>query len=179
MANDVKDLGSESLAGQPCPMCNTKNLTLAEAQSEIPFFGKIFVFSMHCSNCHYHKADVEAAEQKEPCKFSFEVDGKDDLSVRVVRSSEGIIKIPHVGSMEPGVNAEGFVSNIEGVILKFKKQIELLRDSAEEEEDRKKAKNMLKKLQNVLWGSEKLKMSIEDPTGNSAIISDKAVRSKI
>ena len=105
--------------------------------------------------------------------------GKDDLNVRVVRSSEGSIKIAHVGSLEPGVNAEGFVSNIEGVIMRFKKQIETLRDSAEEDEDRKKAKNLLKKLQNVLWGSEKLKIVLEDPSGNCAIVSDKAVRQKL
>ena len=160
-------------------MCGTKNLTLTEGQSEVPYFGKIFVFSMHCSKCHYHKADVESAEKKEPARFTFEVQGKEDLKVRVVRSSEGIIKIPHVGSLEPGPNAEGFVTNIEGVVEKFKKQVESLRDSAEEEEDRKKAKNMLKKLQKVLWGDEKLKIIIEDPTGNSAIISDKAVRQKI
>jgi len=170
---------SESLPGQQCPMCGKKELTLTEAQSEVPFFGKIFVFSMHCSVCHYHKADVEAAEQKDPARYTFEVAGKDDLNVRVVRSSEGSIKIPHVGSLEPGPNAEGFISNIEGVIEKFKKQIEVLRDTAEDDEDKKKAKNLLKKLQNVLWGSEKLKIIIEDPTGNSAIISDKAVRQKL
>ncbi len=170
---------TESLPGQPCPMCGKKELTLMEGQSEVPYFGKIFLFSMHCSACHYHKADIEAAEQKEPARYTFEVAGKDDLSVRVVRSSEGIIKIPHVGSIEPGPNAEGFVSNVEGVIEKFKKQIEVLRDTAEDDEDKKKAKNMLKKLQNVLWGSEKLKIIIEDPTGNSAIVSEKAVRQKL
>jgi zinc finger protein len=170
---------TESLPGQPCPMCGKKELTLTEGESEVPYFGKIFLFSMHCSACHYHKADIEAAEQKEPARYTFEVSGKDDLSVRVVRSSEGIIKIPHIGSVEPGSNAEGFVTNIEGVIEKFKKQIEVLRDTAEDDEDKKKAKNMLKKLQNVLWGSEKLKIIIEDPTGNSAIVSDKAVRQKL
>src|SRR3990172_1999747 len=170
---------TDSLPGQPCPMFGKKELTLTEAESEVPYFGKIFVFSMHCSACHYHKADIEAAEQKEPARYTFEVNGKDDMSVRVVRSSEGIIKIPHVGSIEPGPNAEGFVTNIEGVIEKFKKQIEVLRDTAEDDDDRKKAKNMLKKLQNVLWGSEKLKIIIEDPSGNSAIVSDKAVRQKL
>ncbi len=170
---------TESLGGQPCPMCGTKNLTLTEGQSEVPYFGKIFLFSMHCSNCHYHKADVEAAEQREPARFTFEVQSKDDLKVRVVRSSEGVIKIPHVGSLEPGPNAEGFITNVEGLIEKFKKQIESLRDSAEEEEDRKKAKNLLKKLQKVLWGEEKLKIMIEDPSGNSAIVSERAVRQKL
>ena len=62
---------------------------------------------------------------------------------------------------------------------KFKKQVESLRNSAEDEEDKKKAKNLLKKIQNVLWGSEKIKIIIEDKTGNSAIISEKAVRSKL
>jgi len=170
---------TDSLPGQPCPMCGKKELTLTEGESEVPYFGKIFLFSMHCGACHYHKADIEAAEQKEPARYTFEVNGKDDMSVRVVRSSEGIIKIPHVGSIEPGPNAEGFVTNIEGVIEKFKKQIEVLRDTAEDDDDRKKAKNMLKKLQNVLWGSEKLKIIIEDPSGNSAIVSDKAVRQKL
>ena len=109
----------------------------------------------------------------------FRSSGKDDLSARVVRSSEGIVKIPHVGSIEPGPNAEGFVTNVEGLIEKFKKQIEILRDTAEDDEDKTKAKNMLKKLQNVLWGSEKLKIIIEDPSGNSAIVSEKAVRQKL
>ena len=30
-----------------------------------------------------------------------------------------------------------------------------------------------------MWGKDKLKIIIEDPTGNSAIISDKAVKSKL
>ncbi len=41
------------------------------------------------------------------------------------------------------------------------------------------AKEILKKLQKVKWGKEKLKIILEDPTGNSAIISDKAVKSKL
>ena len=44
----------------------------------------------------------------------------------------------------------------------------------EDDELKQKAKNMLKKLFRVRCGEEKLKIIIEDPTGNSAIISDKA-----
>ena len=69
------------------------------------------------------------------------------MKVRIIRSSEGKIKIPHVGELEPGSGAEGFVSNVEAVILKFKAKIEHLRDSAEDATERKKAKNMLKKIQ--------------------------------
>ena len=168
-----------SLSGQPCPVCQQKKLSLTEAEIEVPFFGKLFVFSMKCDGCKYFKADVEAAEKKEPCKYVFEVSGKPDLQVRVIRSSEATVKFERVGSMEPGPAAEGFVTNIEGMIKRIKEQIEKIRDLEEDEEAKKKAKNLVKKLQKVLWGEEKLKITIEDPSGNSAIISEKAKRSKL
>ena len=58
----------------------------------------------------------------------------------------------------------------------MKYAIEQLRDASDEEEDVTKAKNLLKKLGRVMWGQEKIKIIIEDPNGNSAIISDKAVK---
>jgi len=169
----------EKIEHETCPACHNKTLTLTQEETDIPYFGKTYIFSMNCSNCDYHKADIEAEEQKNPVKITFNVENKKDLNIRVVRSSEASIKIPHVGSMDPGEAAEGFVTNIEGLIERFKKQIEVLRDTAEEDEDRKKAKNLLKKLQRVIWGDEQLKIIIEDPSGNSAIISDKAVVEKL
>lgn len=168
-----------TLKDQPCPVCNQKKLTLTEAETEVPFFGKLFMFSMTCTSCKYHKSDVEAAEQKEPCKYVFAVSGKEDLQVRVVRSSEGKVKFEHIGDIEPGPAAEGFITNIEGLIQRMKEQIEKVRDLEEDEDAKKKAKNLLKKLQNVLGGEDKLKITIEDPNGNSAIISEKAKRSKL
>jgi len=168
-----------TLKDQPCPVCGQKKLTLTEAESEVPYFGKLFVFSMKCDGCNYYKADVEAAENKEPVKYVLEVSGKEDLNVRVVRSSEGVVKFERIGSIEPGPAAEGFITNIEGLIKKMKEQIEKIRDLEEDETIKKKAKNMIKKLQNVLWGTEKLKITIEDKSGNSAIISEKAKRSKL
>ena len=46
----------------------------------------------------------------------------------------------------------------------------------EDEESKKKAKNLLKKITRIIWGQEKQKIIIEDPSGNSAIISDKAIK---
>ncbi len=59
----------------------------------------------------------------------------------------------------------------------FSCQAFTLSEAEEDEEDKKKAKNLLKKLLNITWGKEKQKIIIEDPSGNSAIISDKAVKS--
>jgi len=169
----------ETMKGQVCPICHTKNLTLMEEGMEIPYFGKCFLFSMTCSNCKFHKADIEAAEKKEPVKFTFDVTSEKDMNIRIVRSSEATIKIPHMISIEPGPSAEGFITNVEGLLNRIKVQIETMRDSEEDEELKKKAKNMLKKLTRAMWGQETLKIIIEDPSGNSAIISDKAVKSKL
>lgn len=168
----------DKLEGEMCPFCHTPNLTLSEEEVEIPYFGKVFLFGMNCSNCGYRKSDIECAEQKPGAKFSLDITCEDDMKIRVVRSSEGVVKIPRIGSIEPGSDAEGFISNVEGVLTRFKNQIEHLRDESEDEEDRKKCKAMLKKLGRVMWGQESLKLIIEDRTGNSAIISDKAVKSR-
>ena len=55
-------------------------------------------------------------------------------------------------------------------------------ESAVDEDDdtaKKKSKNMIKKINKVIFGREKLKIILEDPSGNSAIISDKAQKSKL
>jgi len=81
--------------------------------------------------------------------------------------------------MEPGTASTGFLSNIEGLLNRFKKIIESERDNAEDQSIRKKAKNLLKKLWKVELGEEKLKIIIEDPSGNSAIVSDRAETKKL
>ena len=168
-------IGNETV--NACPLCHQETVTLMERDMEVPYFGKVFLFSMTCSNCKYHKSDVESVGQKEPCKYAFEISSEEDMKVRVVKSSEATVKIPHITTITPGPASQGFVTNIEGILNRVKYQIETLRDTAEDDEDRKKAKNLLKKLLNIMWGKEKQMMVIEDPSGNSAIISDKAEKS--
>ena len=171
--------GIETLEGETCPMCNNKTLTLMEMDRDIPFFGPVAIFSMDCNSCNYHKGDVEVMNEQEPAKYTLDIDSEEDMKIRIVKSSMGQVKIPHVGSIESGENANGYVTNVEGVLNRIKKQIEFLRDSSDDKADVKKAKNLLKKLTKIMWGQEKAKLIIEDPTGNSAIISEKAVKAKI
>src|SRR3989338_7794159 len=157
MTNCMANEEVHVLAGQQCPMCNKKTLTLTESETEIPFFGKVFLFSMSCEECKYHKADVESAEQHEPCRWAFEIENEQDMHIRVVKSAEATVKIPHMVSIESGPASNGYVTNIEGVLSRVKKILETTRDQEEELEAKKKAKNMIKKLQKVMWGNEKLK----------------------
>jgi len=167
------------LKGQPCPMCGKNTLTLAETNRDIPYFGLTFFFTMSCEECKYYKADIEAAEQREPAKYTFEIQSEEDMKVRVVRSSQAIIKIPRISTITPGAASNGYVTNVEGIFNRVKNQLEHLRDTEEDKVEKKKIKNMLKKIQKITWGQEKITITIEDPTGNSAIISDRAVKTKI
>jgi zinc finger protein len=167
------------LENQLCPVCNKKTLALVETSTEVPYLGEVFLFSMSCSTCKYHKSDVEASEKKEPMVYSIEVESEDDLKVRVVKSSEGKVKIPHVMTIEPGPSSNGYITNVEGVLNRVKAAIEIAKEAEDDPAAKKKAKKLLKKVNKVLWGQEKIKIIIEDKSGNSAIISDKAVKKEL
>jgi zinc finger protein len=169
----------EQLKDQQCPICQKNKLTLTEDEQEVPYFGKIALFSMQCEECGFKKADIETTEPKEPCRYSLEISSEEDLKIRVVKSSEATIKIPYITDIEPGPASEGYVTNVEGVLNRVKDAVESMSDSEEEPEMQKKCKNMLKKIQRAMWGREKIKMIIEDPTGNSAIISEKAEKTAL
>lgn len=170
----------DEIKGEPCPFCHKKTLTLREEEIDIPHFGKTFVFSMKCEECNFNKSDVEAAERKDPVKLIFTIEKEEDLKVRVVKSSEASIKVPGLKiDVRPGPASVGFVSNIEGILDRFQKIIESQRDNSDDDTIKKKAKNLLKKLRKVKWGEVPLKITIEDPSGNSAIVSEKTEVKKI
>jgi len=167
------------IKGQPCHLCGENKLILREEEMELPYFGKVFILSMQCEGCGFRKSDIEPAQEKEPAKFTFDFENEDDLNVKIVKSADATVKIPHVITIEPGVASEGYVTNIEGLLEKIKKTIESAVEGEEDEDAKNKGRNLVKKLGKALVGREKLKIIIEDPTGHSAIISDKAVKSKL
>ena len=162
----------EVIKNQICPTCHEKTLTLTEKDMEVPYFGTCFLFSMECSSCEYRMSDVEFEKKAKHKKHSIEIDSEEDLKIRVVKSSSAVIKIPRFVEITPGAMSEGYVSNIEGVLLRFRKVLESQKEK-DDPKTRKNIKNKLKKLQKIMWGREKATLIIEDKTGNSAIISEK------
>lgn len=169
----------DKVENEPCPVCGEKKLTLIEDEQDIPYFGKTFLFSMQCGACGFFKSDVEAAEAKEPCRIIFTIENVKDLNVRVVKSSEASVHIPQLKiDVEPGADSIGYVSNMEGLLERFEEVIKAEKKTAEDEDDdaaKTTAKSLLKKIWKVKCGDIPLKVIIEDPSGNSAIISEKAV----
>jgi zinc finger protein len=171
----AEDQEMETIEGQKCPMCMKDTLTLRQVDRDLPYVGKVYVFSMECQNCDYKMSDIEFENEQKPIKLEFEVSSEADLNVRIVKSAAATLKIPRIVTVAPGPISEGYISNVEGVLKSVQDIIKEQKDD-EDPDIRKKAKNMLKKLQDVLWGRDKLLIQIDDPTGNSAIISERTVK---
>jgi len=97
------------------------------------------------------------------------VSSVEDLNTTVVRSSYGRIEIPELGvSVEPR-KGESFITTVEGVLMRVERVVKML--SREEEGARKeRAERILRRIEDIKAGKAKMKLIIDDPTGNSAII---------
>ena len=169
----------EVIENQECPVCREKTVQLIQEEKEVPNFCKCYLMSMNCTKCLYHSSGIEVEKKDNPKKYEFTVEKKEDLNVRVIKSGEAVVKIPQLKmSVTPGASSIGYISNIEGVLRRFKKIVEDQRDTSEDPETKKTAKNLLKKFWKAECGELALKIVIEDPSGNSAIISKKVIVSK-
>lgn len=160
-----------------CPVCKVKSLSYTTTTINVPYFGDILQTTLFCKTCRYKHTDMIITSIKEPVRYEYRISCKEDMLVRVVRSTTARIKIPELGAViEPGPQAEAFVSNIEGVLERVKTVLEQL---AREEESREKALQLINKLERLKLGEARAKLIIEDPLGNSAIISKRAKVQKL
>lgn len=164
-----------------CPVCNKQTLEMRFNVHKIPYFGEVMESSVYCENCKFKHSDVMILEEKEPCRYILKVESEEDLSTRVVRSSQGIIKIPEIGvEITPGAFSFGFISNVEGILLRIEEILHTLKRW--ENKDREKIKKIEELLNNIKEMKEAKKsftLIIEDKSGNSAIISEKVKKEKL
>lgn len=179
MAEDSRDI--LLVENQQCPVCAKDKATFSEYEIEDPLAGPIAIFSIKCNACGFKNSDLEFLEPGTPSEYTLEIESKEDLDIRVIKSGDCEIKIPSFRiSVDSSMGSEGFISNIEGVIQRFKDQILLLKDDDDlEKEKRKKIKNLLKGIDEVLNGEKKITLKMIDTSGNSMILSDKAQVKKL
>ncbi len=166
-----------------CPICGGKG-TLKAIQyiHEIPYFGKVMESTIYCERCGYRNADVMILEDRPPKLYTVRVENEKDLFTRVVRSKSGTIELEEIGvKIEPGPAAEGFITNIEGVLERVRETLLMAREFRKQEGDEeavKKADEILEYIEEVKEGKKPLTVRIADPLGNSALIGEK-VKSRL
>ncbi|PLJ77572.1 ZPR1 zinc finger domain-containing protein [Infirmifilum sp. SLHALR2] len=110
-----------------CPLCGGP-LHITEAEYEIPVLGKVLIASKRCEKCGYRKNDIVPLEQREHLRVYFRVEKPEDFEVKVVRSPTARVIIPELGlELDPGIDAEMFITNVEGILQLFLDAIHRLR----------------------------------------------------
>lgn len=147
-----------------CPVCGKKSLEIRSAELEIPHFGIAFIFTEVCTNCGYRTNDIRF-EGKFPRKDSVRIENSEDLKIKVVRGNEGRVEIPELGLiLEPGPNAESFITNIEGLLERFSEIIKLF--------DKDKIADIEEKIEKAKNGELAFTILLDDPTGVSHFIKE-------
>ncbi len=160
-----------------CPLCK-KELVTNWVQENIPFFGEVLLVTSLCE-CGFRYSDTLILAQRKPVRYELKIKNKEDLNARVVRSTSGTIRIPELGvEIEPGPASEAFVSNIEGVLERVE---EILQNVMlwKEEEKTARAEQLLSTIEKIKTGEYRVTVIIEDPLGNSAIISENAMKREL
>jgi len=159
----------------PCPTCNTEIEYLYTTEN-IPYFSDILIISAICPSCGYKFVDTQMIKHGEPVRYVYRTATPEDLAVRVIRSTSAAIEIPELGvRIDPGPTCQGFVSNIEGVLDRIVQAMgsAIIDGDAKEREN---ARILLEKIARIKCGELPVTLILEDPNGNSAIVSDKAVK---
>ncbi len=162
----------------PCPACG-RELNVVTALYDTPYFGKILITSISCE-CGFKHSDSFSAEINDPIRFKLEIKN-DTLFSKVVRSTSATVRIPELGlAMEPGPASQGFITNVEGILMRFQEIVEMAKRWNSDNHDAvKRCEFIIEKLKLAMEGKERLTLVLEDPYGNSAIIDDRVFMEKL
>lgn len=165
-----------------CPICNAEIVFDWETK-DIPHFGEAMIIAGVCENCGFKISDTILLSQGEPVRYTITIEEPEDLNARVIRSTSGTIRIPELGiDVEPGPASEAYISNVEGVLQKVKGIVSFATKSARDagvEENTRRGECILERIERAMEGIGPLTIILEDPLGNSAIVSKKAVSTKL
>ena len=162
----------------PCPYCNTEIEYLYQTEN-IPYFSDILIISANCPSCGFRFVDTQLLKHADPVRYELAVETRGDLDARVVRSMTAHIEVPELGvRIDPGPACEGFVSNVEGVLDRIAQAIHAgIRDGDETEKENGRV--LLERIEHIKAGELPMTLILQDPMGNSVIVSDKAVKKPV
>lgn len=157
------------LPDQPCPTCGKDSLHLTESVEDVDYFGPVLLTTISCSLCGYRDTDVALNSVKGPSVIHARITSGKDLAMKIVRSSSATIRVPELGvSITPKASAQGFITNVEGVLDRIQQILEGMVPSLSEKK-RRRARSVLAKLRRAREGKLSFVVELKDPSGDSAI----------
>ena len=160
-------------------MCqHTGSLTILSSQMTVPYFGDALESTLRCDACGFRHADFMILGQKEPARLTYVAKDVGALSVRVIRSNSGTIRIPELGfTAEPSQLSESYVSNVEGVLDRAKSILLTALDWHKDDPQKVELlRHYLETYDRMVRSEQPFTLIIDDPYGNSAIVSEEVVK---
>ncbi|MHA1679865.1 MAG: ZPR1 zinc finger domain-containing protein [Promethearchaeota archaeon] len=167
---------------EKCPICQRMTLS----QVVLIYVDRLsndetLLFTTKCSNCTFKHADTMPVRKG---KFSkarrniLTIEHPDDLHSKVYRAPTATIKIPALGlEVEPSGAGEAFVTNVEGILYKFRETSTFLLSSLQDARDTREVQERLTIVQSTiaaidkaLGGALEFDLVMDDPEGYSYII---------
>jgi len=146
-----------------CPVCGSQMSETITDDLEIPHFGKVVHYFMKCDSCGFRINDF-SYEGDHPKENRLDVRTKEDLYVKIVRGPSSTINIPELGlNLYPGPLAESFITNIEGLLERFRSLFPLFEDGKDKDD-------VAKNIERAINGELKFTVVIKDPSGVSHFI---------
>ena len=174
----------------PCQICSsTGQVKMITHIDEIPYFGEHTQLTLMCNDCGWTQTDFIPAEGKKAGGWTLLIDDPSKLQARVVRSSSCTVVIRELDlQVNPGSSSTGYVSNVEGVMLRFHEIIAMVqRDIMARLEEGKEEEGLLEEQLQTLVnltlrlhslheeGANPLTLELLDPHGHSMILHEDAV----
>lgn len=160
-----------------CPICDKDSLSVCQILLDIPYFGETVKIITSCSSCGWKHLDVSIASSREGCIYEVLISKPEDMNIRVVRSSTASIYLPELEiSIEPGPYAEGYITNIEGVLERIKDVLLYLLRDAESESDKLKIYRKLEEIEMLKTGRISSRFILEDPRGSSIVVGENVIK---
>jgi zinc finger protein len=160
---------------EACPCCGKRALSQrAHLYKEQRSKDELLFFVTFCDECNFKKTDIMPLSPSTHVKSNhnvIKIKYPNDLETKIYRASTGSIEIPELEIiLEPGIQADLFITNIERILLKFKESCQyLLRDDPEPV-----AKAILEKriqdLDDCLVVKREFTVVLDDPEGFSYIL---------
>ncbi len=159
-----------------CSMCKEHAMETNLYEGMIPDFGDTLFYIMHCTKCGYRMTDIGSFEKKDPVRYTLTIKG--DLSPKIIKGSMGKILIPGLIESEGGIFSEGYITNVEGLLIRLRDILEFIK-KYEDPGTRKLIDRRIRKIDDTMEGKAHFDLVLEDYTGNSAILSGSARRELI
>jgi len=156
-----------------CPICNSGTIEITKTVYDMTDGDKMLIVKFECNKCTFIKNDVVPLTTRiEPGIISLQVMNENDLKSKVYRSPIGILEIPELEvSVEPGPRADFYYTNIEGILERFQKAVQIYRNDLDEnEEKQREIDEILNNIDKAMKGDFNFTLKITDTGGGSYII---------